>query len=565
MLRSLTIKNLVLIGDARLEFSQGLNVLSGETGAGKSIIVDAIMLLIGEKYDKSLLRYGEDSGYVEGVFDLTEKACNAIEDIGLEAEDPIIVTRRFSSVGKNEVRVNGRNVSLSMLRPIAAALIDVYGQHDYLSIAKISEQQRIFDYYARHNIQKLLQELSESVKKFKIVVKELDDIGDAGSREREIDILAYQIEEIEKADVKDGEEQELGEKRKMAAAAEKISSALLESINSLEEGEENAATFLSEACDNLDSIGLYNKEYRDLAARIDALNDELSDICDGIRDCIDECQEPIDTDAIEYRLDVIKNLRKKYGDYVSMRKFLEEASDRLFKLKNADKNYTELLIRKERLLDEIYLLSVKLSRERRVEAEKFRNEVLASLGELGMVSADFSVHFAALPERDACEKFVSEKGMDSFEFYFSANAGQPLQPMIKVISGGEMSRFMLALKAINGEQGDIPTMIFDEIDTGISGSVGRAVAKKLAQISLSHQVMCVTHLPQIAAMASSQFFIEKKVIDGSTVTLIDNLQREGMVKEIARLSGSLGVSENALAAADELKRWCEDYVKEISH
>ena len=564
MLRSLTIKNLVLISNAEIEFSRGLNVLSGETGAGKSIIVDAIMLLIGEKYDKSLLRYGEDSGFVEGVFDLTDKAQSVLGDFGLEAEDPVIVTRRFLLTGKNDVRINGRAVSLSMLRTVMTVLVDVYGQHDYLSIAKIDEQQRVFDYYARHNMQDLLPRLAKCVSDYKITAKELADIGDAESREREIDILSYQIEEIEKADVKEGEEQELNEKRKMAAAAEKINLALAAAINAIEDGEENAVSFLSDACDNLQSISGYNKEYEEISRRTSVAMDELSDICDSIKDCLSESQEPINVDEIEYRLDVLKGLRKKYGDYSAMKAFLTAADERLFKLKNADKNFAELARRKETELKEIYRLSVLLSEVRREAAKSFRNEVLAALRELGMSSADFAVKFSLLPSFDECEKHVSEKGMDSFEFYFSANAGQPLQPMVKVISGGEMSRFMLAVKAINGEQDDIPTMIFDEIDTGISGSVGRAVAKKLAQISLSHQVMCVTHLPQIAAMADTQYFIQKNVVEGNTLTDIRKLDRAGMVNEIARLSGSLGISENAISAADELKKWCEDYIKEIS-
>ena len=559
MLRSIVIKNLALVGSAELDFGSGLNVLSGETGAGKSIIVDAIMLLLGGKYDKSLLRFGEVSGFVEGVFDVTQSAKDILAEMGHETEDEVIVTRRFFDSGKNEIRVNGRVVTASMVKQLTEKLVDIYGQHEYISVAKITEQGRLFDYYVRHNIGQMLDLLSEKVANLNKINEKLASIGTSDDRERLIDILKYQIEEIENAKVLPGEEEELTAKRKVIASAEKINSALAAALNALTEDEVCAVGLIDGAQSALNSISHLGGDYGELYSRLKSAAEEVGDIAESIRDELDKDFDIADLDKIEDRLDTLKNIRKKYGDYERMTEFYNTSNERLYDLINSDKLFAKLNEEKEALLDEVYELSLKLSKTRQKLAKNFETEIEKHLGELGMGSVKFEVRFAPFPQREECESFVSNKGMDKMEFYFSPNRGQPLQPMTKIISGGEMSRFMLALKVVNGEKDEMPTMIFDEIDVGISGITGRAVAQKLQQIAQTHQVLCVTHLPQIAAMASEQFFIEKSVVDDQTFTNVVKLDRDGMIKEIARLSGGYGVSNQAEIAAAELKNWCDEY------
>lgn len=561
MLKSVVIKNLALIENAELEFGEGLNVLSGETGAGKSIIVDAIMLLLGAKYDKSLLRFGAQSGFVEGVFQVTRSAREVLDDMGHDVDDEVIVTRRFFADGKNDVRINGRAATAAMLKRLTERLVDIYGQHEYISVAKISEQSRLFDYYIRRDVVDLLAALGDKVENLNRINKKLSDVGSVDERERLIDILQYQVDEIEKAKVKKGEEEELLSKRKVIASAEKINNALSAALKSLSEDEFCAVELIENAESSLNTIA--NLGYGELASRLSAVIDEISDVSECIKDELDKDFDVSDLDKIEERLELIKRLHKKYGDYDKMTAFLSESSERLYNLINSDKIYAKLSAEKEKQLDEIYEISLALSEIRKAKAKNFEGEIEKHLAELGMNAVKFAVNFAPLPSRENCEEFVSARGMDKIEFYFSPNKGQPLQPMTKIISGGEMSRFMLALKVVNGEKDDIPTMIFDEIDVGISGTTGRAVAQKLQQIALNHQVLCVTHLPQIAAMASEQFFIEKNVVNEQTYTNVNKLDHSGMIKEIARLSGGYGVTSQAESAAAELKQWCDDYKKSL--
>ena len=561
MLVSLVIKNLALIGSAELRFGEGLNVLSGETGAGKSIIVDAIMLLLGGKYDKSLLRYGTESGFVEGVFSIGKEAERSLSDMGLESEGEAVVTRRFFADGKNEIRINGRSVTASMLKRFTEKLIDIYGQHEYISIAKPTEQGRLFDYYIREKISILLANLSGLIVRLKEVNDKLSDIGTSGDRERLIDILKYQIDEIERTAVKEGEEEELSAKRKKIASAEKINSALSTVVGSLGEDEENAALFLNRAMSGISAISHISDEYCRLYDRLKSVSDEIDDIVECAKDELDRDFDMGDLDKLEERISAIKNIRKKYGDYNQMSAFYKDASEKLYNLINSDKIFDKLSKEKNSLIDEIYSLCRSLSEIRRKEAGKFEREIEKQLSELGM-NAKFEIRFASLPVKEECEKAISARGMDKMGFYFSPNKGQPLMPMTKIISGGEMSRFMLALKVVNGEKDEMPTMIFDEIDVGVSGITGREVAKKLQELAVNHQVLCVTHLPQIAAMASSQFYIEKSVSGGETFTSVTSLDHSGMIKEIARLSG-VSLSSSGEAAASELKAWCDSYKSEL--
>lgn len=567
MLSRLTIENIALIKRVELEFSPELNILSGETGAGKSVIVDGLTLLLGGRYDKTLLRYGESSGMVEGVFDVTPAVMPKLTELGLDGDDILIVTRRFSADGRNEIRVNGRQVAASMLRELVARLVDIYGQNEYQTLSDKTEHLKLLDYFIRASISELTAEIDEAYSAYRGVVKELKALGDVGEREKNIDILKYQIEEIKSAGVKRGEEDALKERRKLIASAERIRNALGAAADCLtESGEtEPASSLIGTALRALGNISDVSDEYLELYDRLKSVSIELEDISETAVDALERMNfDEREIDRLEQRYDLIAALKRKYGDYDKMTAYLSEAEERLYKLENSDKLYEKLLSDKKELADRLYGLCVGLSEKRRAGAIEFSRLIERELNELGMENSRFEVRFSDMPERQAAEDAMTRNGFDSVEFYFSPNVGHPLKPLIKIISGGEMSRFMLALKVITSRTDDIPTLIFDEIDAGISGIVGQAVAKKLARISRSHQVLCVTHLAQIASMADRHYYIEKKVVSDSTVTEVVPLDRAAAIDEISRLSGSKNITETTRETAAEMKKWSDEYKKSLA-
>ncbi len=566
MLSRLTIENIALIKRLDLEFSPHLNILSGETGAGKSIIVDGLMLLLGGRYDKTLLRYGETAGFVEGVFDVTPSVAPALEALGLEGDDVLIVTRRFSLDGKNDIRINGRPAAASMLRGITAGLVDIYGQNEYQTLADKAEHLRILDYFLRDKIRGIAADVAALYAKFRTAVRELAELGDTSERAKNIDILQYQIEEIKSAAVKPDEEEKLRERRRLIASAERIRTALGTAADCLtESGEtEPAAALIGTALRALGNIGDMSDEYAELYDRLKSVSIELEDISETAVNALEAMDfDDREIDRLEKRYDLITDLRRKYGDYEKMNAYLAEAENRLYKLENSAELYEKLCAEKTALLDELYDRCTALSEARRAGAETFAALIREELSELGMENAAFEVRFDERPDRAEAEKYVTADGFDTAEFYLSPNVGQPLKPLVKIISGGEMSRFMLALKVITSRTDDIPTLIFDEVDTGISGIVGQAVAKKLARISRAHQVLCVTHLAQIASMADNHYYIEKAVRDGSTVTEVRPLTREETIDEISRLSGSKNITETTRETAAEMKQWSDDYKRTL--
>lgn len=562
MLVKLTIHNIALISGLELEFCDRLNILSGETGAGKSIIVDGLMLLLGARYDKTLLRYGEKSGFVEGVFDLTDKAAAVLADLGIEGDEALIVNRRFTEEGRNEIRVNGRIATTSMLKSIMSALVDIYGQNEYQSLTDVNEHLRILDYYARADERELKPQLKETYARYRETVRQLKSLGNLSEREKNIDILKYQIEEIESAAVKPDEEAALNERRKLIAGAERICSALGTVANDLSEAEEfqSVSSLIGDALGALGSISSLTDAYAELYERLNSAAIEIDDIAETVVSALDDMNfDEKEIDAVEKRYDLLSSLKRKYGPYDKMVKYLAEAKDELYRLENCAELYENLSAEKERLVKELYDLSIRLHTVRAAGAQALAARVKEELAELGMKDSEFEVRFSALPPLEDCESVLSANGLERAEFYLSPNLGQPLKPLVKIISGGEMSRFMLALKVITSETDDIPTLIFDEVDTGISGLIGQAVAKKLARISRSHQVLCVTHLPQIASMADNHYYIEKSAEGGAAVTTVRLLGNAETIEEISRLSGSKDISSATYKNAEEMKEWSEAY------
>ncbi len=561
MLKRLTVKNLALIEKLELEPCAKLNIMSGETGAGKSIIVDGIMLLLGARYDKTLLRYGTEAGYVEGVFDVSERAKAVMNDFGMEEDDCIIINRKFYADGKSEIRINGRTATSGMLKSLTATLVDIYGQNEYQSLIRTSEHLRILDYYAREELAKVCSHYAQVYTEYKDTVNKLSKIGNASEREREIDLLSYQVSEIEDSATYENEEDELIEKRNVITSAEKIYAALGQALHSLNEREDGSASeLIGDAQREISAISGLKSLFAEIYDRLETVSIEIGDVCDVIRDELDGLNFDMgELDELEKRLSAVRSLKRKYGSYAEMIKYKTAAKERLEYLENADSHYFKLETRKKELTSELYALAKAMHDIRLFSAEEFANKIKKELHELGMENADFAVQISEFPQIADFEKRFGPLGADTAEFYLSPNAGQPLKPLIKIISGGEMSRFMLALKVISNETDDIPTMIFDEIDAGISGITGRVVAKKLAVISRKHQILCVTHLAQIAAMADSHYYIRKETANNSTVTVVTELDKNGMVNEISRLSGGQGISEQSASNAETMKRWSDDY------
>ncbi len=563
MLSRLNINNVALIKNLELDFCGGLNILSGETGAGKSIIVDSLMLLLGEKYDKTILRYGEEKGYVEGVFDTTPAVFAMLEELGIESDDILIVNRKFNAEGKNEIRLNGKTVTTAMLKTVMRALVDIYGQNEYQSLTSNAEQLKIVNYFVRLKISELLKELGSDYQKYVKINKEMKSLGSLSERERNIDMLKFQIAEITKANVRENEEDELLEKRKIIASAEKIAASLSGVKEFLSDSEDsNALSAVSSAMKALGSVTSFSAVYSEIYDRLDSVSIELEDIAETISDELENVDfNENDLDKLESRLEVIRSLKRKYGAFAQMQEFKIKSQELLEKLSNSAELYEQLTLQKNQAVKKIYDISLELSAIRKAGALELEKLVEKELDELGMKGATLKVVFEELPAFEDCESHITATGFDKLEFFFSANAGQPVKPLAKVISGGEMSRFVLALKVISSRLDDISTMIFDEIDTGISGKIGQEVAKKLAIISKNHQVLCVTHLPQIASMADNHYYISKKTVDGQTLTTVGLLDNNGVIGEISRLSGAKDISAQSDSNAKEMKNWSDSYKK----
>ena len=557
MLKRLIVSNLALVKKAEINFGEGLNIISGETGSGKSILIDGLMLLLGARYDKSYLRYGAKSGYVEGVFEGSAK--KLLNDIGLDEDDSddfVVVTRKFDENGKNDIRVNGRQITLTMLKNFTTRLVDIYGQNENRYLTNKREHLNLLDFYCGKQLTEILGKYNETRNEYKSILTKLNELGNEIDREKNIEFLKYQIHEIENSHIYDGEEDELILKRKRVTNAQRM----MDSLNAAYEllsGNDGISDKIAEIQRNLQFMSRIDSKFDDFSKRLDSVDIELSDIAETLLFERDDLETPEDLEFIEKRLDLIRSLKRKYGDFDSMTKYLSEAKERYELLSDCDTICEKLNAQKKKCFKEMAKLAKSASNLRKDKALDFEKDILDQLKDLGMAGSKFIVDFNEVDFSD--EEFYTSVGVDEVEFYLSPNAGQPPKPLIKIISGGEMSRFMLAMKVVSGEMNDISTMIFDEIDSGISGDIGQKVASKLYQISLHKQVLCVTHLPQVAAMADNHFFICKRVENGETITEISNLDDDAKVKEVSRLSGGENISSASIKNAEEMIKWCQGF------
>lgn len=566
MLNSLYIKNVALIDCAEAEFSGGLNVISGETGSGKSVLMEALNFVLGAKADKTLIKSGESECLVRAVFDVKDTpAVSAVfEEYDMDFDNELVVSRKMSVDGKNSLKINGASSTVSVLKKITSALIDFHGQSEHFALLKKENCLKIIDGFGNEGVLDLKAEISSLVLQYKTVSSEIEKLGgDEDSRKNRLDVLNYQIEEIIKAELKDGEEEELLDARQKLIHREKILSAL-SAVKDATVGEGGSFDILSNTEKFCSQIGSLGDEYSSLCDRISSVVAEVDDIgetVDGLLSGLDDFS--FNADDVEERLDLIKKLKKKYGGSVEeIYDFLNKAQEEKDNLENFEEKSATLVKKKNTLECEIFVLYEKLSQIRRNIAGIFEKDVISELNDLAMGKAKFCVCFAETPEKEKCN-YNSNNGFDDVEFMFSANAGEPLKPLSAVISGGEISRFMIAVKAITAGISETETFIFDEIDSGISGMTAEIVAEKFAKISLGAQVIAISHLPQISAMADNNLLIYKEEIDGKTRTAVKNLTNDEKLYEVVRLVGGKNDSESAINHAKNLIENANCFKKKI--
>lgn len=564
MISSLKINNVALIEENLIKFNNGFNVLTGETGAGKSIIIDSLNFVLGGKADKTLIKSGKDSARVEVVFELNSLSNPILEffnSINVEPETTIIISRFYSTNGKNEVRVNGEAVTLGMLKKLTINLIDIHGQHDHQSLLDAKNHIKIIDSLS-NNISSLKNLLSNKLTELKSINNQISDLGGEGEdKKNNILLLQHVINEIELANLKENEEDELIEKRKLFQNSEKLSKNLQEAYSNLSGEYGGVLGLIKNAVYSLNAVSGITDEIDELKNRLNSSLYEITDIAENISDFISKIDyDENEVNILEERLDLIKDLKRKYGNTVEdIFSYLSKSKEKLNNLINSDEALLKLNKEKSSLLKDIYELCVKLTNERKLVSNSIKEKLLKELSFLGIKNGKFEVVFNNDYSIDNIEKKVTLNGADNLEFMFSANAGIEARPLTKIISGGELSRFMLAFKCVIKDENDIKTLIFDEIDAGIGGLIGVEVGKKICDISKNNQVICITHLAQIAAFGDTNFKIEKKVDNNYTTSSIKLLNEQEKIKEISRMLGLNEGAKTGEASAMELIDFANQY------
>ena len=562
MICNLYIQNIALIREHSIEFKEGLNVLSGETGAGKSIIIDSLNFVLGDRADKSLIRHGQKNAVVEAVFDdknnLNVK--KVLDEYGIPNEEALIVRRSMSENGRSDCRINGRAVTLAQLRKLVACLVDIHSQHENQALLNEANHITILDSYGKR-IPALLAEFNDNFNTYLQAQREIDSFENEAARMRKIDALEYQIQEIERVSPQIGEEETLISERTKFQNSERIANSLSAASSVLDSDEQFGAINLTQnAIRELNSVIRFDSKYEDFVARLDSVKIELRDIADELYSEIENMNyDPRELEKIEERINDIRKIKKRYGPIEELDDFIKKSYEELDILKNAEVRLAELEVIKSKSGSLAVKIAKQLNKERIAVGEKFSLAIIKNLKELGMKNMTFKVDVTFPENDDDILSYANEQGADSVRFLISPNLGEPLKPLAKIASGGEMSRFMLGLKNITAELEGIDTLVFDEIDTGISGVIAKVVAQKLSDVSHSRQVLAVTHLPQLAAMADVHYLISKYERDGGTITELELLNEEGSIKEVMRLAGSDPSSVSGRENAIELKNWAKSY------
>ena len=556
MLTELTITDFAIIDELHLPFTSGLNVLTGETGAGKSIIIDAVSLLLGGRADTTFIRAGADRAQVEGIFRLDDALQAHINPIldreGLESDTPdtLILGREIRATGRNYCRANGRTVSLSLLEEIGQPLVDIHGQSQHLSLLRVRAHQRFLDRFGGLDFQR--RSLAQEVRKLQAVRKELASLlRDEQELARRVDQLTYQVQEIEAARLEPAEEEDLNAERNRLANAEQLSQLAGEAYTALYEGAEEqlpAADLLGQTVRALNQLSKIDPSLGEQETLAESLAIQVSELARTLHDYQESVEfSPARLAQVEERLSLIYSLKRKYGNSIQeILAFGERAQSELDSITHSEERIEELRDQEEQLRHTIGHLAAELSHTRREAGERLAAEVEAQLGDLSMEGARFAVDLTWTEDPDGVyvgEQTLTcdERGIDHIEFLIAPNVGEGLKPLVKVASGGETSRLMLALKTVLSTADETSTLIFDEIDQGIGGRVGGIVGRKLWGLTqadgLQHQVLCVTHLPQIAGYADSHFHVEKHVSQQRTTTRVRILEQDDRVEELAVMLG----------------------------
>ena len=547
MLENLRVENLALIEKEEIEFSEGLNVMTGETGAGKSIILGALDLALGGKINRGMVRDNEKDAFVEAVFSLNGSEEEKLKESDLESFDgQIILSRRIKGT-KSVARINGETVPAARLRQAGELLIDIYGQSEHQSLSDPKKHLPLLDSFVKKDLDPVLEKLSPVYKEYSSLQKELKEADvDESERKRDISYLTHVSEEIEEAALKPGEDEELEEKYRRMSGAEKVARSLSE-VDGLLYGQADVLSLIGQSQRALSEINDYDDSIRNLSQTLNDAYDILDGFSHDLHDTVEDLTfDPQEFDEVSRRLDLINDLKAKYGRTIEDVNQAKEKADRKLEKLNDHAAYMESLQKKikdaQARLDALCEEAEKI---RQKGAGELSAQVKESLKNLNFLKADFEVELT--------RKNYSENGFNAAQFMISTNPGEPLKPLSQVASGGEMSRIMLALKTVLASADDIGTMIFDEIDTGISGRTASAVARELKKVSVGRQVILITHLPQIAALSDKHFLIEKSATNDSTVSSIRPLSEDEIIKELARMIGGDVITDAVTESAKELR------------
>ncbi|MBR5180377.1 MAG: DNA repair protein RecN [Lachnospiraceae bacterium] len=559
MLTNIHVKNFAIIDEADIDLADNLNIFTGETGAGKSLLLGALNMALGARTQKDIVRNDADFALSELTFsDVSEKAKDLLEKEGYTAEDEVVISKKLLSNGRSVVRVNGETASAGLVKELAGVLIDIYGQNEHQSLLKKENQLSIVDEFAGKDLSELKGKLKEEYKTYSDLKKEFESLNDdEQARKRREDLLEYEIDEIENAALKDGEEEELKDRHRFLANARLITEGLGEAYEALT-GDGRASDSLSEAIRALSRISEYDDR---LSEMTDALSDIDSVLSDSIRD-IGDFQNSLPDDSreleeVEERLDLISKLKSKYGATVELiNRYYEEAKKELERLSDYEgyskKLKTDLAESEKRLT----ALCKDATKKRKAAAEKLGAKIMEALAELNFNQTEFKIEIS---EKDG----YTANGKDECTFMMSMNPGESTRPLMDVASGGELSRIMLGIKSVMAGKDSVGTLIFDEIDAGISGRTAQKVSEKLSKIATEHQVICITHLAQIASMADSHYEIIKQVEDGRTKTSIHRLDDKEIKNELARLIGGAELTDKVYESAEEMKKLADARKQEI--
>ncbi|MCR5031325.1 MAG: DNA repair protein RecN [Lachnospiraceae bacterium] len=556
MLTRLHVQNLALIEEADVEFEEGLNILSGETGAGKSILLGSMHLALGGKADKDMIRTGEENALVELVFQSDSERLSALLDemeLPREEDGTLLLTRKLSQT-RSVLKVNGEIATARQVREIADTLINIHGQQEHQVLLHKQAHMRLLDNYVGEKLTPILQEIEAKRRQYKQIREELESLSaDSRMREREISLAEYEIREIEEAQITIGEDEEIESRYRKMASGRRIMEALSEVEQLLLEDTDGAAGRIGKALGRMHTAAEYDEDLQDLQSQLTDLDGIMSDFGRSLSAYMSDFEyDDASMRELEKRLDLLNHLKSKYGQSLEdVLSYGEERRESLEKLLHFEETKEKLEQETEDLHKDLLKLCGKASKLRKQAAGEFSEVISAALADLNFNQTRFETRVTPNEEQ------ITDQGYDEVEFTISLNPGEPLLPLQNVASGGELSRIMLAFKSVLADKDDVETMIFDEIDAGISGRTAWKVAEKLGVLAGDRQVICITHLPQIAAMADAHFYIEKTTDGKSSITRISRLNEETSVRELARLLGSDQITEAGLANALELKQQAE--------